>query len=81
MKNITDKRLQHLRKRGECMEEHYICTGSCKAVISIKQYNNGLKHCGAPQGCTMKGHSFTKCTHCLQCDHHVTEGAIHTCDK
>ena len=63
------------------MEAHYICTGSCQAVITIQQYNDGLKHCGAPQGCTMKGHVFVKCQHCARCDHHVPERSVHHCNS
>lgn len=61
------------------MEIHYICSGSCKAVITNQQYCDGLQRCGAPQGCTMKGHSFVKCLHCRKCNEHVSEGTIHVC--
>lgn len=61
------------------MDVHYICTGTCSAVISQQQYDEGLKECAAPQGCTMKGHSFVKCLHCQKCNEHVSEGTIHVC--
>lgn len=31
------------------MSKHYLCTGSCGAVISEEDYNKGLKVCGAPR--------------------------------
>jgi len=61
------------------MDEHYICTGTCAAVITKKQYDEGLKVCGAPQGCTMKGHAFRACDHCPHCDTHVARGQQHDC--
>ncbi len=63
------------------MEKHYICTGTCIAIIMKQQYDQGLKECKAPQGCTMKGHAFVKCEHCPKCNQHVPEGTVHTCTE
>lgn len=32
----------------------YVCLGTCQAVVSEEQYNNGLTKCGAAD-CTMHG--------------------------
>lgn len=32
----------------------YVCLGTCQAVISEEQYNNGLTKCGAKE-CTLYG--------------------------
>ena len=61
------------------MEEHYFCTGTCGAVITKQQYDEGLKKCGALQGCSMKGHPFVKCEHCPKCDQCVAKNTAHTC--
>ncbi len=37
----------------------WVCTGTCKAVITDEQYKNGLTKCGA-EVCTMKGQPFVK---------------------
>lgn len=63
------------------MDEHYICTGTCAAVVDKAQFDAGLTSCQAPQGCTMKGHAFVKCVHCPRCDHHVPEGEDHSCGE
>lgn len=61
------------------MEEHYFCTGTCEAVITKQQHDEGLQKCGAPQGCSMKDHPFAKCAHCPKCDQHVRKSTAHTC--
>lgn len=61
------------------MEDHYICTGSCGAVITKQQYDEGLNKCGAPQGCSRKGNPFVKCAHCPKCDEHTPKKTAHTC--
>jgi hypothetical protein len=40
-------------------EKEYVCLGTCQAVISEEQYNNGLIACGA-ESCTMKGKPFVR---------------------
>jgi hypothetical protein len=35
----------------------YVCLGTCQAVISEEQYNEGLTKCGA-KGCSLEGHTF-----------------------
>lgn len=37
----------------------YVCNGSCGAVVSEEEYNNGLTVCGA-EVCTMKGQPFVE---------------------
>lgn len=37
----------------------YVCTGTCQAVVSEDEYNNGLTKCGA-ESCTMKGQPFVE---------------------
>lgn len=37
----------------------YICNGTCGAVVTEEQYNNGLTVCGADV-CTMKGQPFVE---------------------
>ncbi len=55
----------------------YICTGTCKAEISEKEYNEGLVKCGT-QGCTHFGHSFEKRMKCHICGEYYKEGENHT---
>jgi len=38
-------------------EKTYVCLGTCQAVITEEQYNNGLTRCGA-KGCTLEGQPF-----------------------
>ena len=38
-------------------QKTYVCLGTCQAVITQEQYENGLVKCGT-EGCTMKGHEF-----------------------
>ena len=38
-------------------QKTYVCLGTCQAVITEEQYNNGLTKCGA-EVCTMKGQPF-----------------------
>lgn len=40
-------------------ETVYVCTGTCGAVISQQQYDEGLTQCGADI-CTLKNHPFEK---------------------
>lgn len=35
----------------------YVCLGTCQAVVSEKQYNEGLNACGT-KGCTLEGQHF-----------------------
>ncbi len=44
----------------------YVCTGSCKAEISEKEYNAGLIRCGA-KDCTLFGHPFERRLKCHIC--------------
>lgn len=37
----------------------YVCLGTCQAVITDKEYKEGLTKCGADV-CTMKGHPFVE---------------------
>ncbi len=61
------------------MSKHYLCAGSCGAVVSEEEYNNGLKMCSALQGCSLKGQLFIECEHCDRCDSHTVKGQGHTC--
>lgn len=40
-------------------QKTYVCLGTCQAVITEEQYNNGLTKCGA-EVCTMKGQPFVE---------------------
>ena len=40
-------------------QKTYVCLGTCQAVITEEQYNNGLTKCGADV-CTMKGQQFVE---------------------
>ncbi len=42
-------------------KKQYVCTGTCGAVVSEEEYNNGLTVCGA-EVCTMKGQPFAERT-------------------
>jgi hypothetical protein len=59
-------------------EAVYICTGGCGAVISQKQFDEGLQACGA-EGCPHKGHAFEKRMKCSKCGALYIEGEQHTC--
>ncbi len=37
----------------------YVCLGTCQAVITEEQYNNGLTKCGAKE-CTLYDHPFVQ---------------------
>lgn len=37
----------------------YVCLGTCQAVITKEQYDNGLTKCGAKE-CSMHQHPFVK---------------------
>lgn len=37
----------------------YVCMGSCQAVITEEQYNNGLTKCGTKE-CTLYNHPFVE---------------------
>lgn len=40
-------------------QKKYMCTGTCKAVITQEQYDNGLTKCGT-KSCTMYGQPFVE---------------------
>jgi hypothetical protein len=40
-------------------EETYVCLGTCQAVITKEQYDNGLTKCGA-ESCDMYQKPFVK---------------------
>ena len=40
-------------------DKTYVCLGTCQAVITQQEYNNGLTRCGADV-CTMKNQPFVK---------------------
>ena len=56
----------------------YICTGGCGAVISEKQFDEGLVVCGA-DGCDHKGDSFEKRMKCAKCEQLYAVGQVHIC--
>ena len=41
-------------KNTSATEKTYVCLGSCQAVVSEQEYQNGLTTCGATE-CTMHG--------------------------
>lgn len=43
----------------DAQQPAYMCTGTCKAVITKEQYDNGLTTCGTKE-CTMYGQPFVK---------------------
>lgn len=57
----------------------YICTGGCGAVISQKQYDEGLQACGA-DGCDHKGVAFEKRKQCASCKKNYKEETGHVCE-
>ncbi|MEX0616350.1 MAG: hypothetical protein WD231_00890 [Candidatus Woykebacteria bacterium] len=54
------------------VETRYFCTGTCGAVITEEQYNNGLTHCGT-NTCTMHKEPFEKGLYCTTCQKRVSE--------
>ncbi|HVF69207.1 MAG TPA: hypothetical protein VNA13_01435 [Xanthomonadales bacterium] len=57
-------------------KKSYICTGTCGAVVSEEEYNNGLTVCGA-EVCTMKGQPFAeKVTETVVVDKNDSEGDV-----
>jgi len=55
---------------------HYLCTGSCHADISEKQYNAGLMVCGN-NACEKKEQPFEKVTICDVCKKTIQEKETH----
>lgn len=55
----------------------YTCIGTCEAVISEKQFNEGLTSCGT-DGCTHQGHPFEKRMRCSVCAALYKEGEEHS---
>lgn len=54
----------------------YVCTGSCKAIISEKRYREGLVKCGA-KACNKVGHDFERRYKCWKCGELYKEGQTH----
>ena len=54
----------------------YICRGTCGAVISEGQYNQGFVACGA-QKCTKHRQPFTKAKQCVTCNATYRLNEIH----
>ncbi len=44
---------------NENKKKTYMCTGTCKAIITEEEYNNGLTKCGTKE-CTMYGQPFVE---------------------
>lgn len=47
------------QQKTQQSDDTYVCLGTCQAVISQEQYDNGLTKCGA-RVCTLKGQQFVK---------------------
>ncbi|MDD5110649.1 MAG: hypothetical protein PHI63_05575 [Patescibacteria group bacterium] len=62
------------------MAKVYACTGSCKAIIKVEQFEQGLTKCGA-KGCTMRGHDFRPVEQCPDCALKFAEGKLQTCPE
>ena len=60
------------------VSDKYVCLGSCHAVISHKQYKNGLTVCGN-ETCKNKSKPFVKGYKCDNCGITYKEGEIHNC--
>lgn len=58
------------------MKTVYVCEGTCEAKITEEQYNSGLTKCGA-EGCSLKGHDFTKMFECELCGAVVRDASTH----
>lgn len=55
------------------VETRYFCTGSCGAVITEEEFNNGLTQCGT-KTCNMHQKPFEKGIYCTTCKKRIQEG-------
>jgi hypothetical protein len=49
------------QQNAQSHEHTWVCMGACQAVISQKEYDEGLTKCGA-ESCDMHGKPFVKGT-------------------
>ena len=54
------------------LETRYFCTGSCGAIITEKEYNDGLTECGT-KTCNMHQKPFEKGLYCTGCEKRIEE--------
>jgi hypothetical protein len=59
-------------------EKQYVCLGTCQAVVTQEQFDNGLRNCGAAV-CTLKGQPFTEGKKCSLCGKNFSRNEEHQC--
>ncbi len=53
--------------------KRYFCTGTCGAIVTEEDYNNGLRGCGT-ESCNMHGAPFEEGLFCTACQERVYPG-------
>ena len=54
------------------VETRYFCTGTCSAVVTQEQYDQGLTKCG-DESCNMHDKPFERGSFCVSCEKRIGE--------
>lgn len=54
------------------VETRYFCTGTCGAVVTQEQYDQGLTKCG-DESCNMHDKPFERGLFCVSCEKRIGE--------
>lgn len=61
-------------------DKQYVCLGTCQAVVTQEQFDNGLKNCGG-ESYTLKGQQLTEGDKCSTCGRTFAINEEHRCQQ